>query len=542
MLFRLNKKTKTIAGLVLAGSVLLSLPFLFSGFGIVMLVAMVPVIFLEHYTRTNNIKYRWVFIYLTLLIWNAATTYWIAYANLRGALSAIILNAMAFTLILLLYGWFRKRYGKSLSYLFLVIGWLAWEYLMMEGELNWPWLILGNGFASSYKIVQWYEFTGVLGGSLWTLITSLLIFDIITGGGDCSTRKQIKVKNFALIALIILPIFTSHAIYITYNEKVNPKEFLIVQPNIDPYVDKFGGMTQKEQDEVLIKLLRENITDSTLIVIAPETFTSGIIENEPYSSDSFNRFYREMTNHGHSHLIIGASTHYLYPESEYPPEKRPSYTSRRIKNGWYESYNTAIFLDSTAKYEFYHKSKLVPLVEFMPFPKYLSGFRLLVIELGGYFGSYGTQKERSVFTTRDSSTVIGTAICYESVYGNFYREYIQKGANVMSVITNDGWWLDSPGYRQHLWFDQLRAIETRRSVARCGNTGVSALINQKGDIVSKTEWWTKSALRGTLNLNEEITTFVKYGDFIGRIAYASMLIFIALAILALLKISVKAKE
>ena len=112
----------------------------------------------------------------------------------------------------------------------------------------------------------------------------------------------------------------------------------------------------------------------------------------------------------------------------------------------------------------------------------------------------------------------------------------------MSIITNDGWWLDSPGYRQHLWFDQLRAIETRRSIARCGNTGVSALINQRGDISASTEWWTRSVLKGKLNLNEKITTFVKYGDFIGRIAYASMLIFIALAILSLLKISAKVKE
>lgn len=542
MNFRLNKKTKTIAALIIAGSLFLSVPFLFSGFGFVILFAMVPVLFLEHYTRVNKIRFRYLYIYLTLLIWNAITTYWIAYAKFMGAIGAIVLNSLSFTIVLILFGWFRKRFGKGIGYLFLIFGWIAWEHLMIEGELNWPWLMLGNGFASSYKVVQWYEFTGVLGGSLWALLTSLLIFDIITGGGNCATKKEIKVKNFSLIALIIVPIFISHAMYISYKEAENPREFLIVQPNIDPYVDKFGGMTQKEQDDVLIKMLDENIGDSTLFVIAPETFTSGIVENEPYSSDSFNRFYRTMQRHGNAHLIIGASTHYLYPESDYPLSKRPSYTSRRINNGWYDSYNTAIFLDSTGKYELYHKSKLVPLVEFMPFPKYLGGFRLLVIELGGYFGSYGTQKERSVFTSRDSGTVIGTAICYESVYGNYYREYIHKGANVMSIITNDGWWLDSPGYRQHLWFDQLRAIETRRSIARCGNTGVSALINQRGDIVASTEWWTRSTLKGKLNLNEKITTFVKYGDFIGRIAYASMLIFIALAILSLLKISAKGKE
>ena len=178
----------------------------------------------------------------------------------------------------------------------------------------------------------------------------------------------------------------------------------------------------------------------------------------------------------------------------------------------------------------------------MPFQKYMDGLRMFVIELGGYFGSYGVQKERSVFHSSDSGIRIGTAICYESVYGNFYREFILKGANVMSIITNDGWWLNSPGYKQHLWFDKLRAIETRRSIARCGNTGVSALINQKGDIVSQTKWWSRGWLKGTLSLNEKITIFVKYGDYIGRAAYYSMLIFIALAIFVLTNISARVRR
>jgi len=198
-------------------------------------------------------------------------------------------------------------------------------------------------------------------------------------------------------------------------------------------------------------------------------------------------------------------------------------------------------IDSTGKYQFYYKSKLVPLVEFMPFQKYLGGFRLFVIELGGYFGSYGKQDERSLLSMEGDQVSIGTAICYESVYGNFFREFVLKGANVMSIITNDGWWLNSPGYKQHLWFDKLRAIETRRSLARCGNTGISALINQKGDIISQTKWWSREWLKGDINLNNKITVFAKYGDYIGRVSYLSMLIFFALAIFVLTKISVRAR-
>ena len=113
---------------------------------------------------------------------------------------------------------------------------------------------------------------------------------------------------------------------------------------------------------------------------------------------------------------------------------------------------------------------------------------------------------------------MGTAICYESVYGDYYRDYVLKGAHAMTINTNDGWWSNTPGYMQHLRYASLRAIETRRSIARSANTGISAFINQKGERVAELEWWQENCMSGTLNLNDELTFFVKHGDYIGRLA------------------------
>ena len=88
----------------------------------------------------------------------------------------------------------------------------------------------------------------------------------------------------------------------------------------------------------------------------------------------------------------------------------------------------------------------------------------------------------------------------------------------MSIITNDGWWRDTPGYKQHLSYARLRAIELRRSIARSANTGISALINQRGDIVARTQRWEEAALRGNLNLNEDLTFYVLHGDIIARLS------------------------
>lgn len=541
MHFSVNKKTKSVVRLILASVLLLSLPFLVKGAGILILFALTPLLMLENYIENNKIPFSWLIIFVVFFIWTAATTYWVAYANFKGAIASMLMYSFALTVITKLYGWFKSRQGRVVGYAFFITAWLSWEHIMADGEINLLWLALGNGFASLHRVVQWYEFTGVAGGSLWALLFSVLAYDTIISRGNCAA-PQMRARNITLVLLLIVPVYISHALYITYEESNENASFLIIQPNIDPYNDKFGGMTQREQDEILINLLNEGYDKSLDFVIGPETFTAGIIENNPYESDSFTRFANAAKGLGEAKIIIGASTHYLYPKEGYSHDIKPLSSSRKIGTGWYDSHNSAILLDSSGRYQFYYKSKLVPLVEYMPFQKYMDGLRMFVIELGGYFGSYGVQKERSIFHSSDNVIRIGTAICYESVYGNFYREFILKGANVMSIITNDGWWLNSPGYKQHLWFDKLRAIETRRSIARCGNTGVSALINQKGDIVSQTKWWSREWLKGTLSLNEKITIFVKYGDYIGRAAYYSMLIFIALAIFVLTNISARVRR
>ena len=87
----------------------------------------------------------------------------------------------------------------------------------------------------------------------------------------------------------------------------------------------------------------------------------------------------------------------------------------------------------------------------------------------------------------------------------------------MTIITNDAWWGNTPGYRQHLRYASLRAIETRRSIARCANTGISAFIDQRGDILETSQWWKQAVMHGSINLNDDMTFFVRNGDITGRV-------------------------
>jgi apolipoprotein N-acyltransferase len=176
-----------------------------------------------------------------------------------------------------------------------------------------------------------------------------------------------------------------------------------------------------------------------------------------------------------------------------------------------------MMIDRFGAIQIYHKSKLVPGVEKMPYPEAFHFLEQYALKLGGISGSLGSQKIRNVLVTPEGIPV-APAICYESVFGDFLSLYFRKGAEILFIMTNDGWWKDTPGYRQHLQYARLRAIEFRRCVARSANTGISAFINQRGDILRQTSWWQPAVISETLYRNKKVTFYAHYGDYIGFIA------------------------
>ena len=198
----------------------------------------------------------------------------------------------------------------------------------------------------------------------------------------------------------------------------------------------------------------------------------------------------------------------------------------RSVDKYYYAYNTAFQLDTGANIQIHHKSKLTPGVETMPSWGFLKPIEKMAVNLGGTIGTLGAEDHPVIFTDSEN---IQTApiICYESVYGEFVVKTIRKGAGLIFVITNDGWWGNTPGYKQHFLFSVLRAIETRRSIACSANTGISAFIDQRGDVFQRTAWWEPAVIRQKINVNDEITYYVKNGDYIARIsAFVSALVLI----------------
>jgi len=496
----------------LVSAILLWLSWSPNGYWPLIFVAFIPLLSVElEYTKNKYEKTNSAFFgysYLTFLIWNLLTTWWVTYASFGGALLAFLMNSLLMTLVFQLFHFIHKKSNHFIGYSFLICSWLAFEYVHLNWDMSWPWLTLGNVFADAHKYVQWFEYTGMQGGSLWVLLVNILIFHWLF------ISNNNKIQSALIAALILIPIAISILIYSQYSEIENPVSLVVSQPNIDPYNEKFSGEMNTEQLLRCIKVTKGLVDEKTDFWVAPETAIAlDLWENIIDSTEeldllrTFNSKYPKLT------LVLGASTAKQYKTAE-------TATARQNRNNYlfYDSYNSCIQVEKNEATKIYHKSKLVPGVEIIPFPQVMKYFEKFAIDLGGTTGSLGTQKERSVFTNKNNKAIVAPIVCYESVYSEYVSEYVKNGANILFIVTNDGWWDDTPGYKQHLAYARLRAIETRRSIARSANTGISAFYNQRGDILQTSEWWKPMALKQTLNLNNKQTIFTLWGDYIYKLA------------------------
>ncbi len=485
-------------------------------------VGLVPLLWVEEqiYLRKQNGSRQRLspFSYLAFLTFNAITTWWVCHASVGGGIAAIVFNSAFMAGVWQLYHFTKRKVGRRESWFALIFYWIAFESIHLTWELTWPWLTFGNGLANATALVQWYEYTGTLGGSTWILVVNLLVFELVRWWK--SSEKPTKVRNrlaAALILTLVVPMAASLSIFASYEEQGEKVDVLVLQPNIDPYNDKFGAMTPEQQLDKMLQLADPLLDDRVEYVVGPETaLPSTVWEDHPNNTGTFTQLQYFVREHSYLNVIIGMNSAKVFE----PDQPLPA-AVRKFSKGdkYFEKYNTAVQFDRNEQPIFYHKSKLVPGVERMPYPSIFKFLGDFAIDLGGTSGSMGTQKERTVYFDPDRPTLgVAPVICYESIFGEYVTDYIRNGAKLIFIVTNDGWWEDTPGYKQHLAYGRLRAIECRRSIARSANTGISCFINQRGDVSQATGWWVPAAIRETILANDEETVYVKYGDYLARVA------------------------
>ncbi|WP_238783880.1 apolipoprotein N-acyltransferase [Blattabacterium cuenoti] len=510
---------------------------------IYLFIALVPLLYIE-----NNLKgflfFKFLFSFISFLVWNIIATFWLHYAkkvngscSLEAYLIPVFFNSLLMSTIFSFSSWIKERVeSRKIGYIFLICFWILFEKIHLEWELSWPWLNLGNGFSNSVEWIQWYEYTGTFGGTLWIWIVNILFAESIISYQENGILLELYKKIFVNKMIVFSLIFISNMIYIKYENKEYKKyvDTLVLQPNIDPYYKKYNTSIETLIPSIK-RMIDKKISKTSMLIIAPETVITGykvpvkdINQNKVISI--FEKYLKKKSPN--SVFLTGIELFALYSDKNRSETSSPVIFSSNNKNEkWFDVFNSVIQIgvnsNENAVY-FHHKSKLVPAVETFPYKKFL--FPILgdvLLDFGGNVIELGKQKHISVFKHPYLKIKIAPIICYESVFGEYVSKFFKKNAELMVIITNDGWWENSQGHKQHCYYARLRAIENRKYVARSANTGISCFINERGDILSYIPYGKKDVLRRKVFINNKITFYSKNGDYISKISLMIVIIILS---------------
>ena len=495
---------------------LLGLPWSVSTWFVVVFFAWVPLLLVEEELRHHRNPYA-IFNHalVSFLVWNILGTWWIIKAQFVGALLIIFTNSLLQALVFWLASRVRTILKIPLFFPFLLI-WMGYEHFHLSWDLAWPWLNLGNALATAPRLIQWYEFTGVRGGTLWIILSN---FALLRAYDTYRRKGPGPVVPAAAVSLILLliPVFGSHLIFENVKQEGETVNIALIQPNLDPYTEKFDPENYARHVHDFFRTAEAVIDAETRYLFGPETLIVDQIDEGDPSASIYYRYLLEFRKkHPRLNILLGVHSYKKISSKDIPPGSR----FNREGNFYYEAFNTALFLPrgSASAPRFYHKTKLVPLFERMPFVQFLGFLGKYSLELGGYTGTYSNRHGDVVFASPGASITISPIVCFESIFGPYCSRNLPEGKGFICMITNDGWWKNTPGYLHHFNFSPVRAIENRRDFVRVANTGISALIDARGMVVARTPWWEKTTLKGKIHLRRGTTFFARHGDYLGRIS------------------------
>ncbi len=448
---------------------------------------------------------------------------WISLSGMRQNADTFLIFAGAAVIIIyplffvppavLLYYASRKNDGR-ISVLALACFpflWTGMEYLSTLGQINFPWLFAGNSQTYNLNKIQFAEFTGVFGVSFWICVISVMGFYFFRKVSDNSWKSFTRIILFLVViaGIYFLPdAFNSFRKNYPETGKIRVG---IVQPNIDPW-KKWGG----KQDDLILdyaEQIRSISESNTKLIILPETALPYYFR-ERHFEERFN-ILKNLCDSINIPLLIGTpDLEYYKDQSQAPPDAK----IMRNSGLKYDTYNTAVLFEPGKEkddFQKHYKIKLVIGSERIPYQE-LFPFTKNLIEWGVGIGNWQIGTDTNLFMI-DGRYKFNTAICYESVYPGFYAKFINKGAEFSAIITNDGWWGKFFGTYQHNMFAVFRAIENRRWIARCANTGISDFIDPEGNKYDETNIDVKANIVKDIGLIEEKTFYTVYGDLFSQL-------------------------
>jgi len=423
------------------------------------------------------------------ICFNTGTVYWLAFNT--GTYFLIASATMVATVGILAAGWgtaawvFRIIYDQNriLAWLSIPFSWITWEgWVSHLGEIGFPWPLMALTQSNFEPVLQVMEYTGVWGVSFWVVTLNLILF--------IGWRANVKFKRVVLMALLIwvaVPLFALNRAYRYYDTTSSVIRVSCVQGNIDP-LDKWLSDPFLSWS-IYDSLSRMGSKNSVDLTVWPETALPVNLMVMSY----YTELISNLANNLNSSIITGAS-------------------SRQKFKGVTRPLNSAyLIIPQQGIADHGAKRFLVPFGERVPFQEIIPPLGNLNFGQAAFLP--GLRQNLFEVKTEDTICRFPVFICFESAFSGIARDAVRSGANFLVTISNDGWYGKSSEPHQIAALSRFRSIETRRSMARAANTGISLITDPLGRIISSTELEKRTSIRATVPLVSKITFYVRYGNW-----------------------------
>ena len=477
-------------------------------------VALVPLLLSLRFVEKPGDFFRRV--YLSMLLFCLITLWWVSLATLPGGILTIVSQAFFMTVPLFAFFLLKRVAGYRFALFSFPFLWVAWEWAYMQQDLSLGWLTLGNSQANFNLMIQYADLVGVWGISFWLVWFNVFVLLALSG-----SKKDVVVSVVGMALMIVAPLLYASVVFHRYATPPGDGIGLrvtLVQPNIDPY-EKWEGYNNNAMMERYFRLtgraVRENRPE---LVIWPETAIPFYILDTMYSGELLS--LRLSVRQWNTPLLTGFSDIVRYPSS-LRDEAGVDGKYDQLRKGFFETYNASmLLLPGNGAPGIYRKMHLVPFAERVPYVEYFPFLGNATFSLAG-ISSWGKGSESAVMelhSSRHGKVKLANIICYESIFPGFVTEFVRKGAQFLTLVTNDGWYSTSYGPYQHLAIGRMRCIENRRAMARCANTGLTVVIDKFGRTIAEIPWWQESSLTAEVPLESRITFYTSNPDLLPKVA------------------------
>jgi len=419
----------------------------------------------------------------------AGILYWlnivmVTYGKLPGAVSVVLylvlcgyLALYPATVLYLTRKWEHKGITPLLSFPVL---WVAGELVRSYLLTGFPWASLGYSQYRTLPMIQISDLTGVYGVSFLIALANVVLYRVWR---SVTAKERYPVRGVVVLILLVGGTLAYGFAALNRSEGGAPQRVLLVQGNI-PQDVKWNPAFVESTVSTYERLTRNGYHLPGTLTVWPESALPFFFQNEPAYAARVRALAKELDGD----LLVGS------PAYEGDGEK-----VRYLNSAFLISRNGEVVGRSD-------KMHLVPFGEYVPLAQLLPFVNKMVAGIGDF--SPGLKE----VPLKSEGGEVGVLVCFEGIFPEVSRAYVQAGARMLVNITNDAWFGKSSAPYQHLSMTVFRAVENRVPLVRAANTGISCIIDSKGHIRGVTELFQEATLSGSVRFGTGESPYTRVGD------------------------------